>query len=60
MQTKLHIKQAKAAECFELILSDPGSIQDVPKFIKKLGHRIKLIEQSSANVHKYQVQLNEI
>ncbi|NRA52574.1 MAG: sulfurtransferase TusA family protein [Gammaproteobacteria bacterium] len=56
--TKLHIKQAQINDIFELILSDPGSIQDVPLLIKKLGHSISLLEQTSDNVCKYQVKIN--
>jgi len=56
--TKLHIKKAQINDIFELILSDPGSIQDVPLLIKKLGHSISLLEQTSDNVCKYQVKIN--
>ena len=57
MHTKLHIKQAAIGDSFVLILSDPGSVQDVPKFIKKIGHQLSLIEQTSDNVYKYQVKI---
>jgi len=55
VMTKLYIKQAQPNDIFELILSDPGSIVDVPSFIKKLGHSIRLLEQSGDNIYKYQI-----
>jgi TusA-related sulfurtransferase len=55
--TKLHIKQAQPNDIFELILSDPGSISDVPLFIKKLGHHINLVEKNNDNICKYRVKI---
>ena len=57
VMTKLHIKEAQPNDIFELILSDPGSISDVPLFIKKLGHRINLVEKTNDNICKYQVKI---
>jgi len=59
VQTKLHVKQADHGEQFYLLLSDHGSIADVPKFLKKLGHDVVLVEQNADNGHKYKITLIE-
>jgi len=58
VQTKLHLKAAKSGDTFCLILSDPGSLSDVPKLLKKLGHQVKVLDSSDENIYKYIVSLN--
>ena len=59
VQTKLHLKQAKSGERFSLLLSDPGSLKDVPKLLKKLGHEIVLQQINQDNVHTYIVSIRQ-
>ncbi|MDP2560292.1 sulfurtransferase TusA family protein [Psychrobium sp. 1_MG-2023] len=59
VQTKLYLKQAKARDSFEILLCDPGSVVDVPKLLKKLGHQVVLSEITDDNVSKYQVIIKD-
>ncbi|NRA61762.1 MAG: sulfurtransferase TusA family protein [Psychrobium sp.] len=55
VQTKLHLKTTKVSDRFIIILSDPGSLSDVPKLIKKLGHEIILMDKTCNNDVVYQI-----
>jgi tRNA 2-thiouridine synthesizing protein A len=38
VQTKLNLKQLAAGDNMQLLLSDPGSRQDVPAYLKKMAY----------------------
>ncbi len=42
VQTKLFVKNAKMGTRCQILLSDPGSIQDVPQILKKMGHLVEI------------------
>lgn len=50
MQTKLFVKSAKAGDICQIILSDPGSVQDVPAILKKMGHDVKIENRVEDNL----------
>jgi len=50
VQTKLFVKSAKAGDIFQIILSDPGSAQDVPAILKKMGHHVEIQNQKQRNI----------
>ncbi|MGS0675589.1 sulfurtransferase TusA family protein [Shewanella sp. 0m-4] len=37
VKVKLALQQLSAEECMRVLLSDPGSRQDVPRYLKKVG-----------------------
>lgn len=43
VQTKLMLKQLVHGDKLQLLLSDPGSRQDVPRFLKKQGYRYEIL-----------------
>lgn len=49
MQTKLFVKNAQAGTHCRILLSDPGSIQDVPQILKKMGHLVEIQTDEAAN-----------
>ncbi|GIU25845.1 sulfurtransferase TusA family protein [Shewanella schlegeliana] len=38
VKVKLALKQLSAGDCIRVVLSDPGSRQDVPRYLKKAGY----------------------
>ncbi|QQX82253.1 sulfurtransferase TusA family protein [Shewanella sp. KX20019] len=38
VKVKLALKQLKSGQKVRVLLSDPGSKQDVPRFLKKVGY----------------------
>ncbi|MGB0832953.1 MAG: sulfurtransferase TusA family protein [Psychrobium sp.] len=42
VQTKLFVKNAEVGTRCRILLSDPGSIQDVPAILKKMGHLVEI------------------
>gem|GEM_PF-1586075 len=58
VQTKLYLKTAKVGEIFCLKLSDSGSVSDVPKLLKKLGHKIEKLETNDKINHTFIVSLS--
>lgn len=57
VQTKLHVRQANGGDQFYLLLSDQGSLVDVPKLLKKMGHQVVLLDISDDNKHTFQVSI---
>jgi tRNA 2-thiouridine synthesizing protein A len=43
VQTKMLLKQLAAGDKLQILLSDTGSRQDVPQFLKKLCHKFEII-----------------
>jgi len=54
VQTKLFVKNAQAGTRCQILLSDPGSIQDVPQILEKMGHLVEIQTNGTEN----QVVLN--
>lgn len=50
IKTKLWLKQAEIGEEVTVILSDPGSRQDIPVFLSALGQSVTELE-SDMNLH---------
>jgi len=50
VQTKLFVKSAKGGTQCQILLSDPGSVQDVPAILKKMGHQIEIQQKSDNNL----------
>jgi len=50
VQTKLFVKGTKAGDIFQIILSDRGSVQDVPAILKKMGHHVEIQDQIESNI----------
>ncbi|TRX56990.1 sulfurtransferase TusA family protein [Thalassomonas sp. M1454] len=42
VQTKLLIRQLESGQALKVLLTDPGSIQDIPKFLTMKGIRFEL------------------
>jgi tRNA 2-thiouridine synthesizing protein A len=42
VQTKMLLKQLAAGDKLQILLSDPGSRQDVPQFLKKIGRNVEV------------------
>lgn len=60
VQTKLFVKNAKGDAKFQIILSDRGSIQDVPAILKKMGHQVETEVIAKKNVVLVTVKLNSL
>ncbi|WP_394132760.1 sulfurtransferase TusA family protein [Shewanella maritima] len=43
---KLRLKQMRQGENILVHLSDPGSRQDVPAFVKKMGYEVAITQQN--------------
>jgi tRNA 2-thiouridine synthesizing protein A len=46
VQTKLKLKQLAVGEKMQLLLSDPGSRQDVPAYLKKTTYPFEIIDDN--------------
>ena len=44
VKVKLALKQLSSGECIRVLLSDPGSRQDVPRYFKKAGFNFTVFE----------------
>lgn len=49
MQTKLFVKSAAKGTRCQILLSDSGSVQDVPAILKKMGHRVEIKTDNDSN-----------
>ncbi|MEZ9822822.1 sulfurtransferase TusA family protein [Shewanella sp. 10N.286.45.A1] len=48
VKVKLALKQIDTGEKLRVLLSDPGSKQDVPRFLKKVGYHHKIIQSKES------------
>ncbi|MGB0893468.1 MAG: sulfurtransferase TusA family protein [Parashewanella sp.] len=51
VKTKLLLKKMTQGEQLQLLLSDPGSRQDVPQFLTKQGYLVKELLNNDSNLH---------
>ncbi len=58
VQTKLFVKSANNGAQFQILLSDRGSVQDVPAILKKMGHHVETEVINEKNVVLVTVKLN--
>ena len=47
IKVKLWLKQAELGSEISVLLTDPGSRQDIPKFLVSLGHTVVELENSA-------------
>lgn len=58
VQTKLFVKNAQAGTRCRILLSDPGSIQDVPQILKKMGHLVEIQADGAEDQVVLNVEIN--
>ncbi|ABZ76886.1 SirA family protein [Shewanella halifaxensis HAW-EB4] len=46
VKVKLALKQLSVGDCILVVLSDPGSRQDVPRYLKKAGYSHAVVEDN--------------
>lgn len=42
IEVKLWLKAARGGQQLRLLLSDPGSRQDIPAYVTRAGHRVRV------------------
>lgn len=47
VQTKLNLKRLAVGDKMQLLLSDPGSRQDVPAYLKKTAYPFEIIDDNA-------------
>ncbi|MHA7000454.1 sulfurtransferase TusA family protein [Aeromonas schubertii] len=51
IRVKLWLREAATGETCELLLSDPGSRRDIPRYLTRMGHHWETCEESADHLH---------
>ncbi|RKF18055.1 sulfurtransferase TusA family protein [Alginatibacterium sediminis] len=53
VQTKLRLKTLQSHECLLVVLDDPSSLRDIPKYFRSTGYQVIEISRASGGVDVY-------
>ncbi|WP_153913478.1 sulfurtransferase TusA family protein [Shewanella sp. TC10] len=60
VQTKLALKKMQPGEKLAISISDSGSRQDVPLFLKKFGYQVQITDDNDKSMSLSITKLNNI
>lgn len=50
IRLKLWLRQAEPGQSLLILLSDPGSRQDIPAYLRRQGHSVQPLEESATRL----------